>query len=125
MIAALAVAAALGFATPSAHATRLTIAETFVGKGMYIEGSRWHLRVDHRRLSLVDDYVRRTWTRVVEPGRYRIVSFQRPCDGNCSLLDPPTDRCSATVRVPTGRTLRITIVNRFGPTCSMRTRVVP
>ena len=123
MIALLSMVAALTFAAPSAHATRLTIGERFEGKGMYIEGSRWHLRVDHRRLSLVDDYVRRPWTRTVEPGRYLIVSYQRPCDGNCSLLDPPTDRCRATVTVPSGRTLRVTIVNRFGPKCSIRTRV--
>ena len=35
-------------------------------------------------------------------GLYRVVSFQRPCDGNCSLLDPPTDRCSRRVRVYAG-----------------------
>jgi hypothetical protein len=24
--------------------------------------------------------------------------YIRPCDGNCSLLDPPQQRCSKTVR---------------------------
>jgi hypothetical protein len=28
------------------------------------------------------------------PGRYVITSFQRPCDGNCDVLNPPVDQCS-------------------------------
>jgi len=28
------------------------------------------------------------------PGRYVITSFQRACDGNCNVLDPPIDQCS-------------------------------
>jgi hypothetical protein len=31
------------------------------------------------------------------PGRYVVTSYQRPCDGNCGYLDPPTDRCRTTV----------------------------
>jgi hypothetical protein len=121
VIAVAALAALLAFASPSERPTRLSVSEKFVGSGTYAEGSRWHLRVDHRGLSLVDDYRTRTWSRVVEPGRYLVVSYQRPCDGNCDLLDPPTDRCRATVSVPRGRTLRVTIVNRTTPRCSIRT----
>jgi hypothetical protein len=31
------------------------------------------------------------------PGRYVVTSYQRPCDGNCGYLDPPTDRCRLTI----------------------------
>jgi hypothetical protein len=31
------------------------------------------------------------------PGRYVVTSYQRPCDGNCGYLDPPTDRCRQSV----------------------------
>ena len=47
-------------------------------------------------------------------GLYRVESFQRPCDGNCSLLDPPTDRCSRRVRVYAGESARVRIVTRPG-----------
>jgi len=29
------------------------------------------------------------------PGRYKIASFQRPCDGNCDFLNPPIDQCTS------------------------------
>ena len=34
------------------------------------------------------------------PGRYRLQSWQRDCDGNCGRLGPPTDRCSRWFRRP-------------------------
>jgi len=38
-------------------------------------------------------------------GEYEIESYVRPCDGNCGLLDPPTDRCQTTFRLKAGETL--------------------
>ncbi len=29
----------------------------------------------------------------LDPGAYRLVSYQRTCDGNCSILDPASDSC--------------------------------
>ena len=37
--------------------------------------------------------------RRLAPGRYKVISYQRPCDGNCGTLDPPTDRCARHVHV--------------------------
>jgi hypothetical protein len=54
-------------------------------------------------------------------GTYILRSFQRPCDANCPMRDPPTDRCdrefalhdgervTATVRVTPGRHCTITL----------------
>ena len=55
-------------------------------------------------------------------GRYRLTSFERPCSGNCSLLDPPTDRCSRRITIIAhGRTgVRATV--RPGRGCRMRVR---
>ena len=53
-------------------------------------------------------------------GLYRIVSFQRPCDGNCSELDPPTDRCSQRVRVYAGESSAVRAVTRPGRGCKIR-----
>jgi hypothetical protein len=46
-----------------------------------------------------------------KPGHYRLSSWQRPCSGNCSHLDPPTERCSttfdATAETPLHATIRV------------------
>ena len=61
----------------------------------YIEGYVWFLRLDRTK-----------WKRVTgsssalkaSRGRHVIHVFVRPCDGNCSMLDPPEKRCAAVVR---------------------------
>jgi len=53
-------------------------------------------------------------------GLFRVVSFQRPCDGNCSMLDPPVDRCSHRVRVFAGEITGVRVVTRPGRGCRMR-----
>jgi hypothetical protein len=51
------------------------------------------------------------------PGRYRLQSWQRYCDGNCSLLDPPSDRCSRWFRIHRGQTLKATVTVTYGSGC--------
>jgi hypothetical protein len=75
----------------------LTVTQRFVGGQLYIEGSVGYIRVRTKDGRLVSAKTfprdqRELRCRLV-PGRYTLVSFQRPCDGNCSYLDPPTDRC--------------------------------
>jgi hypothetical protein len=89
--------------------------------GAYVEGSVSHLRVrDGRRVVF-----RRSGSGPIDArlrpraGLYRVVSFQRPCDGNCSTLDPPVDRCSERVRVYAGETSRVGAVTRPGKGCRM------
>lgn len=118
MIVSAAVAAISAGGGPQADG-RLVIRETLPPMPRYIEGSISFLRVTHGAEVLVDGRVTvgvsvrgrvPVFSRVVEPGDYRVVSYQRPCDGNCSFLDPPVDRCAATVHVPGGETLFATIV---------------
>ncbi|MGH2847848.1 MAG: serine hydrolase, partial [Thermoleophilaceae bacterium] len=91
----------------------------------YVEGSVTYLRVGQagrvvaRRSRAA---VRLTLKRRLAPGRYRAGSLQRPCAGNCSMLDPPTDRCSRRVRVFAGETTVVRAVTRPGRGCRMRVR---
>ena len=95
----------------------------------YIEGSLSFLRVTRGGEVLTDGpatdgrHVRGAdapFSRAVEPGDYQVVSWQRPCDGNCSLLDPAVDRCEATVHVRPGETLTATVVLAQRGGCDVR-----
>jgi hypothetical protein len=55
----------------------------------------------------------------IDPGSYRLVSFQRPCSGDCGHLDPPTDECSREIVVVRGRPVEATITVRPGEGCSV------
>jgi hypothetical protein len=93
-----------------------------VSGGPYVEGSVSYLRVRDRRGVVF----RRSRAGSIEArlrpraGLYRVVSFQRPCAGNCSQLDPPVDRCSRRVRVYAGEISRVSSVTRPGEGCRMR-----
>jgi hypothetical protein len=69
--------------------------------------------VAKRRLGLV----RPSATFSLAPGRYRLLSWQRVCDGNCGILDPPSDRCSRAFRLHGNQRLRATITVRYGSGC--------
>ena len=60
-----------------------------------------------------------TMTLRLDPGSYRLVSSQRPCDGSCDSLDPPTDECSREVVVTAGRSVAVTITVGPGESCSV------
>ena len=55
----------------------------------------------------------------LDPGEYRFVSFQRPCDGNCGFLDPPTDRCARFIGVVAGEALDAIVTVRPGDGCKI------
>ena len=115
------------------RATRLIIRESLPAMPVYIEGSVSFLRVvqtgsgevlaDGRATDGVQVRGRDAlFSRAVEPGEYRLVSYQRSCNGNCGILDPPSDRCDATVRVPAGDTLTATVVLGQNGGCTVRER---
>ena len=77
----------------------------------------------------------------LQAGHYRLVSYQRPCEGSCPRrggrgLDPPTPQCAATlditpeqtltalVRPLGGRGCRIGVGERIGPADARRTALV-
>jgi hypothetical protein len=51
------------------------------------------------------------------PGRYVVTSYQRPCDGNCGYLDPPTDRCRATITLAANDDVVMTVEFAPGQGC--------
>ena len=55
-------------------------------------------------------------------GRYRVIRFIRPCDGNCGLLDPRTERCAAAVDIGTGGATKVAIRTRAGTGCEIRVK---
>jgi hypothetical protein len=42
---------------------------------------------------------RRLLRRALNSGVYRLHTYQRPCNGNCSMLERPINRCSARFRI--------------------------
>jgi D-alanyl-D-alanine dipeptidase len=59
------------------------------------------------------------------PGRYRVISYQRPCQGNCRQLDPPTDRCARRVRILSRGLTEVAVRVRPGRRCRMSRRALP
>ena len=55
----------------------------------------------------------------LDPGTYRLVSFQRPCDGSCSRLDSPTDRCSREIEASAGGLIEATVRLTPGKGCTI------
>ena len=92
-----------------------------VSEGAYIEGSISYIRVERldgelvfeRPLSRSTDHIG------LDPGEYRLISFQRPCEGNCGSLDPPTDRCERRIRVTANPKLTVRITARPTETCEI------
>lgn len=93
-------------------------------RGLFVEGSVSYVRVRDADGDLV---VRRRvrhrpsfrLVRKLRPGRYRVISYERPCDGNCNLLDPPTGRCSKRIRVLSGGLTDVRVTVRPGRACTM------
>ena len=107
----------------SAHLAKLHVRQEWVGGSLYIEGSYSYVRVEQDEKKVVQ--VRLKGGKTLEatlrlvPGSYRLVSFQRPCDGNCGLLDPPTDRCSRAFEAKAGGLLEATVRLSPGKGCTI------
>ncbi len=98
-------------------------------RGLYVEGSVSYVRVlGIRGRLVVARRVRKPRFRMqrrLPPGRYRVISYQRPCDGNCGLLDPPTDRCARPVQILSGGLTEVAVRVRPGRGCTMSRRALP
>ena len=98
-------------------------------RGLYVEGSFSYVRVRGVRGKLV--VARRSrrprfrMQRRLAPGRYTVINYQRPCDGNCGTLDPPTDRCARRVRILSGGLTEVALRVRPGRRCTMSRRALP
>lgn len=110
--------------------SHLVVRETHPATPRYIEGSLSFLRVEKTGGEVVIDgpvtdgrnvsKKKPLFDRELEAGRYRLVSYQRPCQGNCERLDPPTDRCEATFRLEAGVPSAVTVVLRQEGGCTVR-----
>jgi zinc D-Ala-D-Ala dipeptidase len=126
---ALVVMAVAAGAAPAADAAAprgtLDVRQRFdYSAGQYFEGSVSYLRVRKGR-RVVAERSRAgpvTLERRFRPGLYRVASYQRPCSGNCTFLDMPTDRCSRRVRVFASETTAARVVTRPGRRCRVRVR---
>lgn len=92
--------------------------------GTYVEGSVSYVRLKRGGRTVVRRSRSAPIHARVRPraGLYRVVSFQRPCNGDCSALDPPTDRCSERVRIYPGERSSVRAVTRPGEGCTIRVR---
>jgi hypothetical protein len=107
----------------SAHSAQVQVRQEWVGGGLYVEGSYSYVRVERDGTAVTE--VRLSKERVpratihLEPGTYRLVSFQRPCDGNCSRLDPPSDRCSHEIEATADARVDATVRLSPGDGCTI------
>ena len=55
----------------------------------------------------------------IRPGRYRLTSYQRTCDGSCRVLGPPTARCSTVLDLAAADEVVVTIELRLPQRCAI------
>jgi hypothetical protein len=90
---------------------------------LFIEGSYTYFRIENAAGNAVlrhrfTDGTRKLTTKL-RPGKYVLVTYERPCDGNCDYLDPPTARCESAFRVRSASPLRISVrYDLLTSTCS-------
>jgi hypothetical protein len=115
-LAVLAAAAAIGVpAGATATGVRVTVDD---GKVRYIEGYVWFLGLDGRHRIVRE----RTATLRASASWHSVSSYVRPCDGNCSVLDGPTNRCKTRVRFIAERVRRAVVHLGASGTCRIELR---
>ena len=92
-LAVLVAALAAGNASSAPSGVRVRISNEMTR--FYIEGYISFAKLDHTRARRVNGS---SLVLPAGPGRHVLHVFIRPCDGNCSNLDPPEKRCAAVVR---------------------------
>jgi hypothetical protein len=96
--------------------------------GLYVEGARSFIAVEtpagDEVLGLELTLTARGAEQVVrlDPGDYRLLSWQRPSAGGGDVYDPPTDRCSAPFTVAPGTPILARIEVRAGEGCTIEFR---
>ncbi len=116
-----ALAAGCGEGEP-AGSGRLVVDKSLSGGPSYMEGSLTELTVrdeDGRpvaRARQAQSGGGPLLDRTLPAGTYRLISHERPCQGNCGLLDPPAARCEAEVEVRRDRTTRAYVLLAGGAT---------
>jgi hypothetical protein len=108
-----------GAAAP-ATAGQVKITQVKVGDAIPIEGALSYIRIEReaggalteRQLPTSDHL-----TLSVPSGTYRLMSWQRFCDGNCGYLDPPSNRCALPFTLRAGEEIEVEIRVNFASGC--------
>ena len=101
-----------------------TLVVSNTGSGpVYIEGAISFVRVESNGKAIEEKRLERNSVSFsLRPGEYELVGYDRPCDGNCGYLDPPTDRCSHLFGLRRGDRLLATIRMQAGDPCRISFR---
>ena len=111
---------------PAAAAVDVLVTQTIDDTGgLYFEGSIPYIAVARpdgeevleTKLDFKDDAIQTMIS--LEPGEYRLTSWQRVCNGNCGDLGPPTDHCSEDVILTEQVPARIEIILRPAEGCTL------
>jgi hypothetical protein len=99
---------------------QLRILQVTVGNAVPIEGALSYIRVERATGATVTERElpgSGQLTLRVPPGAYRLVSWQRICDGNCGNLDPPSQQCARPFTLGPGEQLTAAIRVNFASGC--------
>jgi hypothetical protein len=108
---------------PASHST-LSLRQVVDTSGsLYFEGSLGYVSLaDQSGSKVLEEQLdpeKLTLSRDFPAGEYVLQSWQRPCDGNCGYLDPPTDRCDSPVSLPEDGEVHVTITLHPGKGCDI------
>ena len=125
-MAVLAATACSGHHQAGPQAARLNVRQVREPGPIPVEGAYSYARVERDGKTIVQvrlsaALVPRAVIRL-DSGSYRLVSFQRDCNGNCHLLGPPSDQCSRAFSVRANEAVTATVRVTFGTGCRISLR---
>jgi len=102
----------------------LVVIQRIIGGRVYTEGSISYVHVTDQSGTVFETElhgpgIRKVLDASLDPGSYRLASYQRPCMGNCDSLDPATDRCSTDFEIRPGAQATVLIGVRPGEACTV------
>jgi hypothetical protein len=107
-------------ATAPVNAGQLKITQVTDGDAIPVEGALSYIRIERETGAALTERQlpgsHQLWLRV-PPGAYRLVSWQRTCDGDCGYLDPPSNRCARPFPLRPGEELDVAIRVNFTSGC--------
>jgi hypothetical protein len=113
-------AGATGPAAAGADAGQLRITQVRVGNAMPVEGALSYIQIERATGgTLIERQLPDSGKLMLklDPGAYRLVSWQRTCDANCGNLDPPSSRCARPFTMRQREPLEATVRVNFASGC--------
>jgi hypothetical protein len=101
---------------------RLLVAQTVDLTGpIPIEGAYSYVRVEKDGDPIVEKRLDDEKTAItIAAGSYRMITYQRTCDGNCGTLDEPSDRCGENFKIDDGEVTLAHVRVTYGSGCTIR-----